>query len=110
MGKNWKIVEYDIKDFDDIKSVVVETKRQKDILEILDEKIENVRDYCYEWKKIFEDDTFRIEYNDGTMYEADSLGEEGVYKKKGIKRIIYINPMDTWVFGDYEINEYGNVS
>lgn len=110
MRKTKKVVEYDIKGCDDIKSIVIETKRQKDILEILDERLENVRDYGYEWKKIFKDDTFRIEYNNGTMYQADELGEEGVYKKKGIKRIIYINPMDTQVFGDYEVNEYGSIS
>lgn len=98
---------YDIKDMD-VKAVVYETKRQKDILDILDEMIENAEQFG--WAYTFEDDHFSIEYNDGTAYEAGEGGEYGVYKKKGIARIIYVNANDTQVYGDYEVNEWGNVS
>ena len=98
---------YDIIDMEE-KSIVWETKRQKDILDILDEHIENAENFG--WFYIFSDDNFYIEYNDGTTYEAGSCGEYGTYKKKNIKRIIYANVYDTHVYGDYEVNEYGNVS
>lgn len=99
--------EYSIKDFDE-KAIVWEAKRQKDILEILDEALENVEEFG--WEHIFQDDSFYIEYADGTTYTADFMGECGIYKKKGIERIIYTNCTDTQVYGDYEVNEYGNVS
>lgn len=98
---------YDIKDMEE-KSIVWETKRQKDILDILDEMIENAERYG--WEYTFEDESFYIEYTDGKTYEASGCGEYGTYKKKGIARIIYVNANDTQVFGDYEVNEYGNVS
>lgn len=98
---------YDIKDFEE-KSIVWETKRQKDILDILDEMIENAE--IYGWDYMFEDDSFYIEYKDGKTYEANECGEYGTYKKKGIARIIYVNANDTQVYGKYEVNEYGNVS
>ena len=103
-----KKVEYDIKDMD-FKSIVYETKRQKDILDVLDELIENAEISEYGWIYIFEDESFYIEYTDGTTYEANWSGEYGVYKKRGIKRIIYINPNDTQVYGEYNVNQYGNV-
>ena len=100
--------EYNIKDEDEFKATVVETKRQKDILDILDECLENAKQYG--WDYIFEDMSFYIEYKDGKTYEAGSCWEDGVYKKKNIKRIIHENPMDTMVYGDYEVNEFGIVS
>lgn len=98
---------YDIKGMEE-KSIVYETKRQKDILDVLDEMIENAKQYG--WAYIFEDDSFYIEYTDGTSYTAHECGEYGTYKKKGIARIIYVNANDTQVYGDYEVNEWGNVS
>lgn len=102
-----KKIEYEIKDLD-MKATVWETNRQKDILDVLDEMIENAEQFG--WAYIFEDDSFYIEYTDGTTYEANECGEYGTYKKKGIKRIIYNNANDTQVYGSYEVNEYGNVS
>lgn len=98
---------YDIKDMEE-KSIVYETKRQKDILDILDEIIENAEQFG--WSYMFEDDSFYIEYADGSTYEANECGEYGVYKKRNIKRIIYVNANDTQVYGEYEVNEYGNVT
>lgn len=98
---------YDIKDFD-MKSIVYETKRQKDILDVLDEMLENAKQFG--WAYIFEDDSFYIEYKDGTSYIASECTEEGIYKKRGITRIIYVNANDTQVYGQYEVNEYGNIS
>lgn len=99
--------EYEIKDFDE-KSIVYETKRQKDILDVLDEMLENAE--LFGWSYIFENDSFYIEYTDGKTYEANEHTDCGTYKKKGIKRIIYSNANDTQVFGEYEVNEYGIVS
>lgn len=104
-----KKVEYEINNEGiEFESVVYETKKQKDILDILDDMIENAREYG--WSYTFEDDHFYIEYIDGTTYEAGECGEYGTYKKRNIKRIIYVNANDTWVYGDYEVNEYGNVA
>ena len=97
---------YDIKDSDE-KSIVWETKRQKDILDVLDELLENAE--ILDWNYVFEDDSFYVEYTDGTVYIAGQFTEEGVYRKKGISRIIYNNPNDTQVYGAYEVNEYGIV-
>jgi len=102
-----KTREYNVKDFD-IKSVVWETNRQKDILDVLDEMLENAERFG--WAYIFQDDSFYIEYTGGTTYEANECGEYGVYKKRNIERIIWNNAMDTGVYGEYEVNEYGNVS
>lgn len=98
---------YDIKDMD-IKSIVYETDRQKDILIVLDEMIENSKIYGRDYT--FKDESFYIEYNDNSTYEANECEEIGTYKKKNIKKIIYVNPMDTQVYGKYTVNEYGNVS
>lgn len=102
-----KRVEYEIKDLD-MKSIVYETNRQKDILDILDEMIENAKEYG--WAYTFEDDCFYIEYEDGSTYEASECGEYGKYNKKNINKIIYVNANDTQVYGEYEVNEYGNVA
>ena len=104
-----KKVEYEINvEGIEFTSIVYETKKQKDILDILDEMIENAE--YYGWEYIFEDASFYIEYSDGTTYEAVEFGEYGTYKKRGIKRIIYVNANDTQVYGEYEVNEYGNVA
>ena len=101
-------VEYEI-NIDGIEyvSVVYETTRLRDILDVLDEMIENAE--YHGWAYTFSDVSFYIEYTDGTTYEALESGEYGIYKKRGIKRIIYVNPNDTQVYGDYEVNEYGNI-
>lgn len=98
---------YNIKDYQE-KIIVYETKRQKDILDILDEMLENA--VTFGWAYTFEDDHFFIEYKDGTSYEVGECGEYGTYKKKGISRIIYENANDTQVYGQYEVNEHGKVS
>lgn len=97
---------YDIID-SDIKIEVYECKKQKDILNMLDEMIENAEQYG--WSYVFMDDSFYIEYEDGSTYEANENGEYGVYRKKNIAKIIYNNANDTWVYGSYNVNEYGNV-
>lgn len=104
-----KKVEYEINvEGIEFTSVVYETTKQKDILDVLDEMIENSESYG--WSYTFEDSSFYIEYKDGTTYEASECGEYGVYKKGNISRIIYINDNDTQVYGEYEVNEYGNVA
>lgn len=92
---------------EDIKSIVYETNRQKDITDILDEMIENAEEYG--WGYTFADDSFYIEYADGTTYEAGEMTDEGNYKKRNIIKMIYTNANDTVVYGDYKVNEYGIV-
>ena len=101
-----KKILYNIKDMEE-KSIVYETKRQKDILDVLDDMIENAEQFG--WSYIFENDSFYIEYVDGSTYEANECGEYGAYKKRNIERIIYVNANDTQIYGEYEVNEYGNV-
>lgn len=105
--------EYPIKDIDDIKAVVWECKTQKEILEYLDEALENEQIWLSGNTRCcnpFEDESYFILYKDGSTYSKLDGVEEGVYKKKNIKAIVYNNPCDTWVYGDYEVNEYGVVT
>ena len=99
--------EYSIKD-DEETSVVFETKRQKDILSILDEMLEIEK--LFPNSNIFEDDFFYIEYTDGTNFVKSEFIEDGIYRKKGIQKIVYTNSADTWAYGQYQVNEYGIVS
>lgn len=92
----------------DMDVVIYETKRQKDILDQIDCLLEAADLYGYDYS--FSDDYIFIEYKDGTTFEAGSAGIYGAYKKKGIAKIIYVNANDTWVYGKYEVNEYGCVA
>lgn len=103
-----KKIEYPIADLPELKSVVWECTRQKDILCILDEMLDKVN--TFGWSYIFADDSFYIEYKDGSTYSADYSGEYGIYQKRNIHRIIYVNDNDTQVYGDYYIDELGIVS
>lgn len=98
--------EYFIEDVE-MYSTVYEFDTQKEILAILDELLENAKDFG---EYVFEDEHFSILYNDGTTYDRLEGQEDGTYKKKNIKAIIYENANDTWVYGAYEVNEYGVVT
>lgn len=98
---------YPVKDFDN-GITIFECTRQKEILETLNELLENAQQFGLEY--IFDDNSFYIEYADGSTYDISACGAYGRYKKRGIKRIIYNNANDTMVYGNYEINEYGCVS
>ena len=103
--------EYYIKDVD-VYITVWESRTQKEILEVLDELLENEKEWLAgaNLDNPFEDEAFHILYNDGTTYDKLDGIEDGVYKKKNIRAIVYDNPCDTWVYGDYEVNEYGVVT
>lgn len=111
MIESGKLVEYPITDMD-INVSVFEFKRQKSILDTLDEMLENYN--LYEQGILpsnpLEDESFYILYKDGSFYSLGECWEDGVYKKRNIKSIVYDNPCDTWVYGEYEVNEYGVVS
>lgn len=98
--------EYRIEDLD-VSITVWETKKQKDLLDILDELLENAKVFTH---NVFEDMAFFIQYNDGSYYSNVDGDIEGTYKKKGIKGIHYSNPEDSQVYGAYEVNEYGCVT
>lgn len=104
--------EYPIKDFD-MCAVVWESRTQKEILEVLDELLENEKLWLEGNSNLsnpFEDEAFHILYKDGSTYDKLDGIKEGVYKKKNIKAIVYDNPCDTWVYGEYEVNECGVVT
>ena len=103
-----RVKEYEINDMDGITSTVEECSTQKEILNLLDEMLDNVNN-GYDWNYEFENDSFYIEYNDGTSYYAGEYEDLGTYRKKNIHRIIYTNACTTMVYGDYEVNEYGVV-
>ena len=92
----------------DISVDVWETKRQKDLLDVLDELLEN--DDLHPENNVFEDTAFFIKYKDGTYYSNVDGDTEGVYKKRNIVGIHYSNPMDSQVYGAYEVNEWGCVT
>ena len=104
--------EYPIKDFD-MCAVVWESRTQKEILEVLDELLENEKLWLEGNSNLsnpFEDEASHILYKDGSTYDKLDGIKEGVYKKKNIKAIVYDNPCDTWVYGEYEVNECGVVT
>lgn len=102
-----KKVDYTINDLD-LSITVVECKTQREILEELDELLE--MDELHPEYSVFEDMAFHILYNDGSTYDRLEGIEDGTYKKRNIKAIVYDNPQDTWVYGEYDVNEYGVVS
>lgn len=98
--------EYLIKDIE-THITVWECKKQKEILDVLDELLENAEVLG---EQVFSDEAIHILYKDGTTYDRLEGIEDGIYKKKNIKAIIYDNPGDTWAYGNYEVNEYGVVT
>ena len=95
----------------DISFDICEFKTQKEILACLDEALENEKEYLKgNFDNPFEDMSFRILYKDGALYYKTSCTEDGEYKKKNIAAIIFDNPIDTWVYGNYVVNEYGVVN
>jgi len=105
--------EYPVKDMD-VMVTVIEVDRQKDILCVLDELIENDKyfsnDDRYKDYNVFMDEAFFILYKDGSYYSNVDGDVCGVYKKKNIKGIHYSNPVDSQVYGEYEVNEWGCVT
>lgn len=87
---------------------VLETSRQKDILNALDELLENSKQYGHEYA--FEEHNFHIEYTDGSEFRVSENNIEGNYRKKNITRILWTNPEDVQAYGPYTINEYGYIA
>lgn len=108
-----KVKEFPVKDMD-VCVTVIEVDRQKDILCVLDELIENDEyfrnDERYVNYNVFMDEAFFILYKDGSYYSNVDGDVEGIYKKKNIKGIHYSNPEDSQVYGEYEVNEWGCVT
>lgn len=55
------------------------------------------------------DESFEIVYKDGTTDYIGSDYDGHKIRRQGIKSIVYSNPEDYSVYGDYEVNEYGVV-
>lgn len=76
---------------------------RKDVFDWLDQYIENLKD---EWFDAT-DESFEIIYKDGTSEFIDSSYEGQKIRRNNIKSMLYNNPCDYIVYGEYEINEYG---
>lgn len=77
--------------------------KAKDVLDWMDEYIENLQ---YDWFDS-SDDSFEILYKDGTIEYVDSEYDGHKIKRQNIKSIVYNNPEDYIVYGEYEMNEFG---
>ncbi len=56
------------------------------------------------------DEAFEIVYKNGKTDYIGSDYDGHKISKRNIKSIVYSNPEDYIVYGDYEVNEYGIVS
>ena len=89
-----------------IEGITIEVKittTRKDVLDYMDEYIENLEN---EWFDAT-DESFEIIYKDGTSTYIGSDYEGEKIRRNNIKSILYNNPCDYIVYGEYEINEYG---
>ena len=98
----------------EIKSVYVEDIKidieimttAKDVLGWMEQYLDN---FQYDWFDTT-DESFFIVYKDGSTDSIDSFYDGHKIRKQNIKSIVYNNPEDYIVYGDYEINEYGVVT
>lgn len=87
--------------------IIIEiVNRQKDILDLIDEYIENLPYYFFDGT----DDTFQIIYKDGTTEYIDDGYDGHKIRRNNIVSMINNNPCTTVVYGGFEINEYGVVN
>ena len=82
--------------------VAIMTTR-KDVLDYVDEYVENLNNDCFDST----DESFEIIYKDGTSDFVDSFYDGHKIKRQNIKSILYNNPCDYIVFGEYVMNKYG---
>ena len=75
----------------------------KDVFDWLEQYIENLN---YSWFDST-DESFEIIYKDGKTEYIDSFYDGHKISKINIKSMLYNNPVDYIVYGDYEVNEYG---
>lgn len=86
---------------------VNEVKRQKDILDVLNAQL---KDSEYESIRcISKGHAFKILYKDGTTYAINNYFEIGTYRKRSIVGILYVTIGEYRVYGDYTVDEFGNV-
>lgn len=87
--------------------IIVEgTTKKKDIFDMMDDYIEN---FQYDWFNPC-DDSFSILYKDGSFDCIDECYDGHKVKKQGIISIVHSNPETYFVYGNFEINEYGVVT
>ena len=90
----------------DCECIVEVVSKQKDILDLVDEYVENLQ---YDWFN-GSDDSFHIVYKDGTETFIDENYDGRKVKRKNIVSMVCNNPCTAIVYGDFEINEYGVVT
>lgn len=107
-----------MKDIDSV--VTIEYATRKEIIELLDNHIDNIKTYnemltngnpnaCF--YENLDDDAFEILYKDGTSdYIIGGEYDGHKIKRQNIESIVYSNPSTYMVFGHFEINECGNVN
>lgn len=95
--------DFRILDVDCVVTVWDETR--KNLLDYLDVYVENL---SYDW---FDGsyDSFLILYKDGSSDYIDEEYDGHKIKRQHIASIVYSNPEDYQVFGNFEIGEYGSV-
>lgn len=76
---------------------------RKDVLDYLDEYIENFENEWFDPT----DESFEIIYKDGSTEYINSDYEGQKIRRNNIKSMLYNNPCDYIVYGEYEMNEYG---
>lgn len=94
-----------IEDIDCV-SIVEVVNKQKDILDVVDEFIENLQYDFFDPS----DDSFAILYKDGTMDFIDACYDGHKVRRNNIVSMVYNNACSAVVYGGFEINEYGVVT
>lgn len=89
----------------DCPTIVEVAKTQKEIFEIMDELIENNKEY-----NTLKDECFTILYKDGTELVVNEEYDDFKVKKKNIKSIVYNNAETTVVYGFFKMNEFGVIT
>lgn len=93
-------------DIYNIEGIIIEVENmttRKDVLDLLNQYIENFNDEHFDAT----DESFEIIYKDGSAEYISSDYDGQKIRRNNIKSILYSNPCDYIVFGEYEMNKYG---
>ena len=105
---------FHIRDVDCYIAIEVMSK-QKDILELMDEHIDNIQfakslNDDSQFGRFVSDDVFMILYKDGKSEYIDSAYDGHKVKRTGIVSIVCNGDYGAMVYGAFEINEFGVVT
>ena len=105
---------FHIRDVDCYIAIEVMSK-QKDILELMDEHIDNIKfakslNDDSQFGRFVSDDVFMILYKNGKSEYIDSAYDGHKVKRNGIVSIVCNGDYGAMVYGAFEINEFGAVT